>query len=277
MDRLFVAYKSAGVSSNNFLTRIKRQYGVKKAGYSGTLDPFAKGCLVVAFGRDTRLFRFLQTAPKLYRATLWLGAESRTLDTEGIESVEQLPHFEESAVKEAVESLTALKEMRAPKFSAKHVDGKRAYDLARAGQEFELPSFSVTIYDSRLIHYRHPFATFEVSASEGTYVRTLGGIVADKLSCTGSLCALERIGEGKFRYDRQKPLDVREYLKPAPNAYLGDFSDIMLGKKIPLEMMQIREDGEYLLSRNGEGAIIEIKEGKVSYLLNNLEFNNTLG
>ncbi|MEJ2414716.1 MAG: tRNA pseudouridine(55) synthase TruB, partial [Sulfurimonas sp.] len=76
MNRLFVAYKPAGIGSNLFLSKLKRKYQVKKAGFSGTLDPFAKGVLVIGFGSHTKLFRFLNKTPKKYRATLWLGAKS---------------------------------------------------------------------------------------------------------------------------------------------------------------------------------------------------------
>ena len=81
MNRLFVAYKPKGMVSNHFLSRLKRKYSDKKAGFSGTLDPFAQGVLIVAFGQFTKLFRFLKKAPKRYRATLWLGAYSPTLDS----------------------------------------------------------------------------------------------------------------------------------------------------------------------------------------------------
>ena len=92
-NRLFVAYKPSNISSNFFLSRIKRTYGVKGAGFSGTLDPFAKGVLIIAFGQFTKLFRFLKKAPKRYRATLWLGAYSPTLDIEKVERVTQMMPF----------------------------------------------------------------------------------------------------------------------------------------------------------------------------------------
>jgi len=87
VNRLFVAYKPSGISSNFFLSRLKRKYKNKKAGFTGTLDPFAKGVLIVGFGSHTKLFRFLNKTPKSYRATLWLGAHSDSLDTEMIDSV----------------------------------------------------------------------------------------------------------------------------------------------------------------------------------------------
>jgi len=88
MNRLFVSYKPAGIGSNLFLSKLKRKYNNKKCGFSGTLDPFAKGVLLIGFGTHTKLFRFLDKSPKTYRATLWLGAKSDSLDTEMIEHVE---------------------------------------------------------------------------------------------------------------------------------------------------------------------------------------------
>ena len=82
INRLFVVNKPPNIGSNQYLSKIKRKYGIKKAGFSGTLDPFARGVLIVAFGQFTKLFQFLKKAPKSYRATLWLGAESETFDIE---------------------------------------------------------------------------------------------------------------------------------------------------------------------------------------------------
>ena len=88
MNRLFVAYKPKGMVSNRFLSRLKRKYGVKKAGFSGILDPFASGCLIVAFGAYTRLFNYLKIEPKVYRATLWLGASSPSFDNQNITQIQ---------------------------------------------------------------------------------------------------------------------------------------------------------------------------------------------
>ncbi|NOX15711.1 MAG: tRNA pseudouridine(55) synthase TruB, partial [Epsilonproteobacteria bacterium] len=90
MNRIFVANKPKGISSNFFLKKIKRRYDIKKAGFSGTLDPFASGVLIVAFGQFTKLFRFLDKTPKRYIATLWIGASSPTLDIEKIENVKTI-------------------------------------------------------------------------------------------------------------------------------------------------------------------------------------------
>ena len=93
MNKIFVAYKRSNISSNAFLNKIKKRYKVKKAGFSGTLDPFAKGCLIIAFNQYTKLFRFLQKTPKVYEATLWFGANSLSLDNKNITCIKNIPIF----------------------------------------------------------------------------------------------------------------------------------------------------------------------------------------
>lgn len=105
MNKLFVAYKPSGITSNLFLSRLKRKYDNKKAGFTGTLDPFAKGVLIIGMGSHTKLFRFLDKTPKTYRATLWLGAHSDSLDTEMIDKVEEIPDLALATVEKIVKSL----------------------------------------------------------------------------------------------------------------------------------------------------------------------------
>jgi tRNA pseudouridine55 synthase len=119
MNRLFVAYKPSGVGSNFFLSSLKRKYNTKKAGFSGTLDPFAKGVLIIGIGSHTKLFRFLNKAPKRYKATLWLGAKSDSLDSEMIESVKKVDAYSEDEVKKIIKSLEGELEYEPPIFSAK--------------------------------------------------------------------------------------------------------------------------------------------------------------
>ncbi|MDD3060216.1 MAG: tRNA pseudouridine(55) synthase TruB, partial [Sulfurimonas sp.] len=213
MNRLFVAYKPSGIGSNLFLSRLKRKYNNKKAGFSGTLDPFAKGVLIIGMGSHTKLFRFLDKTPKKYRATLWLGAKSDSLDIEMIEQVDILPAFSDDTILEVVKSLEGTLEYTPPIFSAKQINGQRAYDLARAGKEVVLNKINSTIYETQLLHYRHPFVTFEATVSEGSYIRSLGQIIATRLGVEhGSLSALERLSEGVFRYNGEKVLDIKKSL-----------------------------------------------------------------
>ena len=93
MNKLFVAYKPRDISSNDYLQTLKKKYGAKKAGYAGTLDPFARGTLIVAFGAFTKLFRFLDKEPKVYECTIWLGAYSLSLDDKNIQKIDTLKEF----------------------------------------------------------------------------------------------------------------------------------------------------------------------------------------
>lgn len=271
MNRLFVAYKPAGISSNQLLGRLKRRYGVKKAGYSGTLDPFAKGVLIVAFGNHGRLFRFLNKTPKRYRATLWLGAYSPTLDIEKIESIEEISTISEDHIRDILSSLIGELTYLPPKYSAKKIDGKRAYELAREGKNVDLRAITSTIYDTQLIHYCHPFITFEATVSEGSYIRSLGEIIANALECDGSLTALERLNEGQFVFENEKELDIKTALSIPKNRYNGTLQTILLGQPLKREDFELCEDGVYWIDNGDTLSIIEIHPEGVSYLLNKVE------
>ncbi len=274
-ERLFVVYKPPFVSSNRYLGKIKRKYRVKKAGFSGTLDPFAKGVLIVAFGKYTKLFRFLKKTPKRYRATLWLGAKSDTLDIEKIEKIDSLKPFDDLKIKTVLKSF--LKEIKylPPKYCAKKIKGKKAYELARSNEIVELKEIASTIYDIKLLHYTHPFLTFEISISEGGYIRSIGLLIAQKLGCNGALSALERLSEGEFVYEGEKELDPLFYLDLKENFYLKEQNDILLGKKVSVKDFTIKDEGEYLIKLDKMFSIIQIKDDRVKYLLNGVNYANT--
>ncbi len=268
MNKLFVAYKPSGIGSNRFLSKLKRKYNHKKAGFSGTLDPFAKGVLLVGFGTHTKLFRFLNKAPKKYRATLWLGANSDSLDTEMITDVAIVKEFQYDEVLESVNSLKGELEYEPPIFSAKRINGQRAYDLARAGKEVVLNKINSTIYDIKLLNYSHPFVTFEATVSEGTYIRSLGRLIAQKLEVKyGSLSALERLNEGQFFYENEQSLDIKKSLNIPLNKYIGDYENITYGRPLDIVDFEIQEDGSYWLDNGDNISIIKIEEQQIKYEL----------
>ncbi|MCK4974696.1 MAG: tRNA pseudouridine(55) synthase TruB [Sulfurimonas sp.] len=272
MNRLFVAYKPTGISSNFFLTKLKRKYKTKKAGFSGTLDPFAKGVLLIGMGSYTKLFRFLNKTPKTYRATLWLGAKSDSLDTELIENVDIVKEFSEDEVLHVVKSLEGELEYEPPIFSAKRIDGQRAYDLARAGKEFTLNKINSTIYETKLISYCHPFVTFETTVSEGTYIRSLGRIIANRLGVEfGSLSALERLSEGQFRYNDENVLNIKESLNIPQNFYTGESDNLKYGRVLALEDLETKENGYYWLEGGKSISVINVVNAEVKYELGRIE------
>lgn len=270
-NRLFVADKPANISSNSFLRTIKRRYGVKKAGFSGTLDPFAKGVLIIAFGQYTKLFRFLKKTQKSYRATLWLGASSPTLDIEKITQVKDVMPFHSDALKIVEKSMIGEIEYLPPKYCAKMVNGIRAYKLAREDKEFELKKIKSTIYDFKILHYMHPFLTFEITISEGGYIRSIGQIIAQKFGFDGALSYLERLSEGDFVYENEKALNPLKYLELQDNDYLGDIEDIELGRKLKVEDFEKQDEGLYKIVHAKELSVIEIQNKEVKYILNKVE------
>lgn len=249
---------------------VKRKYGTKKVGFSGTLDPFATGCLIVATGQYTKLFQYLNKTPKSYKATLWLGANSPSLDIEKIDSIKEVEAFDENRIKEVLSSLQGELTYYPPKFCAKKINGKRAYELARTGEEVALKTITSTIYDIRLINYNHPFIHFEAKVSEGTYIRSLGALIADKLGVDGTLSSLHRVHEGQFYYDDEKALDPFTHLTLPKNRYTGDASFMELGKKLGIEYFEIQEDGVYLVETKQFFSIIEIADNEVSYRFNRI-------
>jgi len=270
MNRLFVVNKPIFRTSNGYMGYVKRKYSTKKVGFSGTLDPFATGCLIVATGQYTKLFQYLNKTPKSYKATLWLGANSPSLDIEKIDSIKEVKHFDRQTIQETLASLLGELNYYPPKFCAKRINGKRAYELARAGEEVALKTITSTIYDIKLINYNHPFIHFEAKVSEGTYIRSLGALIADKLGVDGTLSSLHRIHEGQFYYDNEKALNPFTHLALSSNIYTGDESYMELGKKLAVKYFENQAEGVYLIETSQFFSIIEIIEGEVKYRFNRI-------
>ena len=276
MNKLFVAYKPIFVSSNNFLKKLKWQDKAKSAGFSGTLDPFAKGVLIIAYGKYAKLFRFLKKTPKRYKATIFLGAESPSLDIENINEVKTVKKLDEEKVKKAILSIVGKQLQLPPKYSAKRIDGKRAYELALKGEELNLKKVPIEVFKSEFIHYCHPFITFQCNVSEGTYVRVLAQDIVKKLGTFGTLSSLERISEGMFTYQDKKPLDPMEYLDLKENFYLGN-KNLTHGPKLSFTDIKYTEPGFYYIKTDNILRIIEVTNEKISYIINKIELGNLHG
>ncbi|MFW2607812.1 tRNA pseudouridine(55) synthase TruB [Aliarcobacter butzleri] len=268
LNKLLVVNKPIFMSSNFYLNRIKRKYKNKKAGFSGTLDPFAKGCLIVAFGQYAKLFKYLSKTPKTYKAVIWLGVKSKSLDIEEIESINLIDKLDKSHIIKELNLLKGEIEYIPPKFSAKKIDGKRAYELARNGVEVELNKTKMTIFDTKFVLYNHPFITFEVTVSEGTYVRSFAQMLLEKLNSFGTLSYLERLNEGEFFYENEKELNPLDFIKLPVNKYLGTTEWLEKGKKIGIEYVEKKDNGKYLILTEKFFSIIEIVDNDVKYLIN---------
>jgi len=270
MNRLFVVNKPIFRSSNGYMGYVKRKYKTKKVGFSGTLDPFATGCLIVATGQYTKLFQYLAKTPKSYRATLWLGANSPTLDIEKVDTITDVSAFDESTILETLKSLEGELTYYPPKYSAKKINGRRAYELMREGKDPDLKTITSTIREVKLLNYNHPFIHFEATVSEGTYIRSLGAIIADRLGIDGTLSSLHRINEGDFYYDAERAIDPFYHLAIPRNIYIGDDLYLELGKKLSIEYFEQRDNGVYLIETENFFSIIEIIDGEVKYRFNRI-------
>ena len=273
LNKLVVVNKPIFRTSNSYLNQIKRKYKNKKAGFSGTLDPFACGCLIVAFGQYSKLFKYLKKTPKTYRATIWLGATSESLDIENMIDIQEEKKLDRVLLKNIIENTIGEIDYYPPKFSAKKIDGKRAYDLAREGVEVQMKQSTMNVIKTTFIAYKHPFVTFEATVSEGSYIRSLAQIMLEKLHAKGTLSYLNRLNEGAFFYENEKELNPLDYLDLKHNKYSGTKQWLNDGKKISIEYLQNKEDGQYLICFDDFFSIIQIENEEVTYLLNKVKLN----
>jgi tRNA pseudouridine55 synthase len=173
-----------------------------KVGHAGTLDPLASGVLVVCLGAATRLIEYVQRMPKTYRTTVRLGARSDTDDADGT-VVEQpgavAPGLDD--VRRAVATQVGTILQKPPGFSALKVEGRRAYDLARAGHDVELAPRPVTIHHIEVLAYAWPHLELEVHCEGGTYIRAIARDVGEALGCGGLVAVLVRTRIGPFTLD----------------------------------------------------------------------------
>ena len=270
MDRLFVVNKPINRSSNSYLGWIKRKYKVKKAGFSGTLDPFACGCLVVAFGKYTQLFQYLKKTPKSYRTTIWLGASSASLDMENVESIQEINKLDLKLIESEIEKLKGTLTYLPPKYSAKKIDGKRAYDLAREGKDVKLKEITSEVYAVKFINYNHPFISFELTVSEGSYIRSIAQILLDRLSSFGTLSYLERLHEGKFFFDNENALAPLEYLKLESIEYKGSKEWMELGRPLRKDFFEEKPNGSYIVKFDTFFSIVKVEDETIKYELNRI-------
>ncbi|QDU81233.1 tRNA pseudouridine synthase B [Polystyrenella longa] len=185
--------------------RLAREHGQKirratvKVGHAGTLDPLATGVLVVCVGKATQLVPWIQELPKTYRAEFTLGMRSNSDDIMGeVETVDNPPQPSRSEIEAALSRYQGTIEQVPPQFSAVHVDGKRAYALARRGEEVKLDARPVEIYDIEILDYNWPELTLNVVCGSGTYIRAIARDLGNDLGCGALMHGLARTAVGPF-------------------------------------------------------------------------------
>ena len=256
--------KPAGKTSHDIVQHVRRALGIRAAGHTGTLDPFATGLLVVLVGRATRLARFVEAQPKTYLATGRLGCRTTTDDLTGEligpESVALLP---ETLVRDTLAGFLGTQAQRPPQFSAKRVGGERSYRKARRGEAVELAEVDITVHAIALVAYRPPEFDFRVTVSPGTYVRAIARDLGEQLGIGSHLTRLRREAIGSLRVESAVSLDR---LSPAalipPRGVLADLPAVELdeaGRKDVAHGRAVRESGE--ARKRGSGEVVALMRG----------------
>ncbi len=226
MNGIINVNKPAGWTSQDVCAKLRGLLHIKKIGHTGTLDPMATGVLPVCIGKATRIIEYYDADYKSYHAVMQLGTVTDTLDITGeILETHDYSVVNESMLREAFKAYTGVVEQLPPKYSALRVNGKRAYELAREGVEFELKTRKVEITKNEISHMDldSGIIEFDVNCSKGTYIRTIIDDIGRELGCGACMTALERTGSGYFRIEDAVSIeeltglnagDIEKYLIP---------------------------------------------------------------
>ncbi len=208
LNGLLLINKPKTWTSFDVVAKIRNKLNVKKVGHTGTLDPMATGLLVLCLGKGTKLAQRLTGLDKEYVGEITLGATSNTDDAEG----EIIPNTEAKKVglKEIEQVLKQFQGdilQMPPQFSAKKIDGKRAYKMARKGEKVELKPVEITIKAIEILDYTWPTLKLRIDCGKGTYIRSMARDIGEKLGVGGYLSDLERTKVGDFQLTHAKTIE----------------------------------------------------------------------
>ena len=235
VDGLVVVDKPAGCTSHDVVARMRKVYGQRPVGHAGTLDPDATGVLLVGLGRATRLLRYLQDAGKAYRARVVFGVATDTLDASGAVLERAAMQLTSDQVVQAARAFVGDIEQIPPMVSAIKIDGRKLYELARAGQVVERAPRRVrieTLVVEDFVDGAYPEATIRIDCSSGTYVRSLAADLGTALGGCAHLGELRRLRVGSFVLDESHSLDAIEAAPEqfvlTPAAALRDMPEVVV-------------------------------------------------
>jgi len=257
MDGIINVNKEAGMTSFDVLRALKKILREKKMGHAGTLDPMAEGVLLVCVGKATKLVDSLMSEVKVYRAELLLGVETDTEDSTGKRLSEEENCVTKEEVLSAFHSLLGKREQIPPMYSAKKVEGKRLYSMAREGIVIERKPSLIEIFSIELLSLtepepfeglscrgKHQRISFRVKSSKGTYIRTLCTEIGEKLGTKACMSALTREEVGEFHLKGSKTLsEIERYTKEGA---LSSFLKPALYSKVPTVLTFGKFDGVHL-------------------------------
>ena len=195
---VLVIDKPVGLTSHDVVQIVRRGTGIRRAGHTGTLDPRASGVLVVLVGPAVRLSEYISASDKRYQATIRLGSRTETYDAEAQPSEEMPVNVDEEEFLKLLKGYEGEIEQVPPPFSAVKVKGKKAYEMARKGEEVELEPRKINVYNLDLLEWAPPEVVVDVYCSSGTYVRSLANDIGEALEIGAHLIGLRRTKSGQF-------------------------------------------------------------------------------
>jgi len=228
--------KPIGMTSTHAVAVVKRLFSAKRAGHAGTLDPLATGCLPIALGEATKTVPFIMDSRKRYRFTVRWGEERDTDDAEGRVVETSATRPQPDAVAALCPQFTGTIEQVPPRYSAIKIEGERAYDLARDGQEVTLQSRMIDVGALNLVESPDPdHSVLETECGKGTYVRALARDMGRVLGCFGHVSALRRTSVGPFGEVAMIPLEQLAALCDRAAAGEGNLADALLPVETALD------------------------------------------
>jgi tRNA pseudouridine55 synthase len=202
-----VVDKPVGMTSHDVVQAIRNGTGLRRAGHTGTLDPRASGVLVILVGPAVRLSEYVSASDKRYQAIIRLGGSTDTFDGEGLVTLSKDPvNVTESQFEEALKTFVGEIEQTPPPYSAVKVQGRKAYEMAREGEQVELAPRKITVHHLEVLEWTPPEVVIDVHCSSGTYVRSLANDLGVMLGCGAYLVGLRRTKSGRFSLRDSVPL-----------------------------------------------------------------------
>lgn len=215
INGIIIIHKEQDYTSADVVAKLRGICRQRKIGHTGTLDPAATGVLPVCLGNATRLCDMLTDKDKEYVAELLLGVETDTQDTTGKILAQHPVNVTEAEVRDTCETFVGAYEQVPPMYSALKVNGKRLYELARAGKEVERKARPVTIHELEILEMKLPVVKLRVVCSKGTYIRTLCADIGERLGCGGTMQSLKRTRVGQFDLKQALTLGQLQELRDA--------------------------------------------------------------
>lgn len=255
MTGIVIVDKPAGWTSQDVTARLRRVFGTRRIGHGGTLDPMATGVLPVFVGRATRGVEFFEHADKTYEAVLRLGTVTDTQDSTGTVLEKRPVTVTEAEFRNILPKFTGEIAQIPPMYSAIKVDGKKLYELARAGKEIERKPREITIFSLDLLEFTGETAKIRVHCSKGTYIRTLCHDIGAALGCGGCMEALRRTAAGEYTLADSVELDTLLNAE-RPEDYLRDVDTLF--RQYPAVTLTEKQT---LRCRNGNSFSIALPEG----------------